>query len=123
MIAGTDRRETRAAETAVPFYELAPSHAPVHQAILEDIARLMETGAFTGVPAVGAFEEAYASYCGAPHCVGISNGLDALRLALIASGLESGDEVLVPAGTFVATLAAVTHAAGLPVLVDIGDVA
>ena len=60
-------------------------------------------------------------YCGADHCVGVASGLDALRLALIAAGIEPGDEVIVPANTFVATLEGVTQAGGVPVLVDVSE--
>jgi dTDP-4-amino-4,6-dideoxygalactose transaminase len=67
---------------------------------------------------VAAFEEAFTRFCGTRSCVGVSSGLDALRLGLIAAGIQPGDEVIVPANTFVATLEAVTQAGGRPVLVD-----
>jgi dTDP-4-amino-4,6-dideoxygalactose transaminase len=105
----------------VPFLDLAPAHRPLRGAILEDISELLESGAFTNGPPVARFEEAFASYCRVDHCVGVASGLDALRLGLIAMGLEPGAEVVVPAGTFVATLEAVTQAGGVPVPVDICD--
>ena len=61
-----------------------------------------------------AFEEAFAAYCGVRECVGVASGLDALRLALIALGLERGDEVIVPANTFIATVEAVSQAGASP---------
>ncbi|MGH9919183.1 MAG: DegT/DnrJ/EryC1/StrS family aminotransferase [Nitrososphaerales archaeon] len=94
-------------------------NAPVKEAILEEIANLIDTGRFTNGPAVEAFEGAFAAYCDVEHCVGVASGLDGLRLALVALGLEPGDEVIVPAQTFVATLEAVTQAGGLPVPVEI----
>jgi dTDP-4-amino-4,6-dideoxygalactose transaminase len=65
------------------------------------------------------FEDAFARYCGSAECVGVASGLDALRLALIAAGIEPGDEVIVPANTFIATFEAVTQAGGRPVPVDV----
>jgi dTDP-4-amino-4,6-dideoxygalactose transaminase len=105
----------------VPFLDLWPSHEAVRGSILADIAGLIEAGSFTGGTQVRAFEQAYAAYCGTPHCIGVASGLDALRLALLAAGLTPGDEVIVPAATFVASLEAVTQAGGRPVLVDVGE--
>jgi dTDP-4-amino-4,6-dideoxygalactose transaminase len=65
------------------------------------------------------FEQAFAAYCGTRHAVGTGSGLDALRLALLAFGVGPGDEVVVPAQTFVATLEAVTQAGARPVLADV----
>src|SRR5262245_3129749 len=103
----------------VPFLDLAPSHEPVAQDVLADVAGLLESGAYTNGPHVNAFEQAFAAYCGTEHSVGIANGLDALRLVLVALGLQPGDEVLVPAMTFIATFEAVTQAGGTPVPVDV----
>jgi dTDP-4-amino-4,6-dideoxygalactose transaminase len=105
----------------VPFLDLAPSHAALKAELLADIADLLDTGAFTNGPHVRAFESAFAEYCGVDHCVGVASGLDALRLGLVAIGIEPGDEVIVPAVTFVATLEAVTQAGGVPVVVDVGE--
>jgi dTDP-4-amino-4,6-dideoxygalactose transaminase len=113
--------ESRRASMNVPFYDLRASHESLRAPILDDLSELIESGRFTGGPQVGEFEAAFASYCGTADCVGVASGLDALRLALIAAGLEPGDEVLVPAGTFVASLEAVTQAGGRPVLADIGE--
>ena len=87
--------------------DLARTHASLSAEILQDFAELMETGAFVHGPAVARFEEAFAAETGVARCVGMSSGLDALRIALIAAGLERGEEVIVPAMTFVATLEAV----------------
>ena len=96
-------------------------HRPLEQALLDDIAQLLRSGAFTNGPAVAQFEEAFAAYCGVDHCVGVGSGLDALRLGLTATGIEPGAEVVVPAATFVATLEAVTQAGGVPVVVDVSE--
>jgi dTDP-4-amino-4,6-dideoxygalactose transaminase len=106
---------------AVPFLDLERVHAPLKEALLEDIGELLDTEAFTNGPAVARFEESFAAYCGVDHCVGVSSGLDALRLGLVATGLEAGEEVIVPAATFVATLEAVRQAGGVPVLADISE--
>jgi dTDP-4-amino-4,6-dideoxygalactose transaminase len=105
----------------VPFLDLWPSHEEIRGTILDDIAALIRSGRFIGGPQIGAFEDAFAVYCETRHAVGMASGLDALRLALLAMGLEPGDEVIVPAATFVASLEAVTQAGGRPVLVDVSD--
>jgi len=107
--------------TGVPFLDLRPSHDPVVAAILEDVAALIESNAYINGPAVAQFEREFADFCGSPYSVGLASGLDALRLALLAAELEPGDEVIVPAQTFVATLEAVTQAGGRPVIVDVRD--
>jgi dTDP-4-amino-4,6-dideoxygalactose transaminase len=106
---------------AIPFLDLRAAHAELRDGILEDVAALVESCAFTNGPAVADFERAFAAYCGTSDCIGLASGLDALRLALLAAELEPGDEVVVPAMTFVATLEAVTQAGGVPVLVDVRD--
>jgi dTDP-4-amino-4,6-dideoxygalactose transaminase len=107
--------------TTVPFLDLAPSNEPLRELILEAFERTISSGAFTNGPEVSEFEAAFADYCGARYCVGVASGLDALRLALVARGLEAGSEVIVPALTFAATVEAVVQAGGSPVLVDIAD--
>jgi dTDP-4-amino-4,6-dideoxygalactose transaminase len=109
--------ESRA--VSVPFLDLSHMHGPLKARLLDEIGELFDSGAFINGAAVAEFESAFASYCDAAHCVGLASGLDALRLGLLAVGLEPGDEVIVPAMTFVATLEAVTQAGGVPVVVDI----
>jgi len=103
----------------VPFLDLSPASAPLKERLLRAIGELFDTGAFTNGPIVADFEAAFAEYCDVDQCVGVASGLDALRLGLLATGLEPGDEVVVPAATFVATLEAVTQAGGVPVVVDV----
>ena len=105
----------------VPFLDLHGMHAGIKADILADMADLIETSAFSNGPAVAEFERAFAQFCGTSTCVGVASGLDALRLALIAAGIEPGDEVIVPANTFIATVEAVTQAGGRPVLADVSD--
>src|SRR5919206_3119507 len=105
----------------VPFLDLALVHADLKDAIIADIEDVIDTSAFTNGPQVIGFESAFAAYCGTEHAVGVASGTDALRLSLIAAGCAPGDEVIVPANTFIATLEAVTQAAGVPVLVDVTE--
>ena len=111
----------RARPLPVGFLELGHVHEDVKTQILEDISRLIDTNAFTNGPQVREFEEAFAEWCGSSHCIGLASGLDALRLALLAAGIEPGNEVIVPANTFIATFEAVTQAGGRPVPVDVGE--
>ena len=118
----TTASNTRASATSgVPFLDLSQMHDGVKDAILRSVAALIDEGAFTNGRAVGEFENAFARYCTTTHAVGLASGLDALRLALLAAGIEPGDEVIVPANTFVATLEAVTQSGGHPVLVDVTE--
>jgi dTDP-4-amino-4,6-dideoxygalactose transaminase len=110
-----------ATDVRVPFVDLGPSCRPLNARILADVADLLDSTHFHYGPQVAEFEERFASYCGAAHCVGMSSGLDALRLALVAAGIEPGDEVIVPANTFIATFAAVHQAGGTPVPVDASE--
>jgi dTDP-4-amino-4,6-dideoxygalactose transaminase len=84
--------------------------------------RVLKSGWFILGKEVEAFEKEFAEYCGTNHCIGVANGLDALRLILesykILEVLDEGDEVIVPANTFIATVLAVTHARLKPVLVE-----
>jgi dTDP-4-amino-4,6-dideoxygalactose transaminase len=113
-----ERNETH---LSVPFVDLGAAAATITPSILEAIGEIADSGAFSNGPAVRSFEDAFAASCGRLHCVGVASGLDALRLALIACGLEEGDEVIVPAMTFIATFEAVVQAGGRPVVVDVRE--
>ncbi|MGD0168031.1 MAG: DegT/DnrJ/EryC1/StrS family aminotransferase [Gaiellaceae bacterium] len=106
---------------SIPFLDLSASHDGLKAAILEEISTLIDSGAFTNGPQVAAFESAFAEFCGTEYCAGTGSGLDALRLALIAAGAGPGDEVLLPANTFAATIEAVIQARAKPVLADVGE--
>ncbi|MCU0269498.1 MAG: DegT/DnrJ/EryC1/StrS family aminotransferase [Acidimicrobiales bacterium] len=103
----------------VPFVDLAPIHAEIHDEVLARLTAIVERGDFVGGGAVGEFEEAWARYCGRRHAVGVANGTDALELALRALGVGPGDEVIVPANTFIATPEAVVAAGATPRFVDV----
>jgi dTDP-4-amino-4,6-dideoxygalactose transaminase len=105
----------------VPFVDLGRIHAPLKAQILADVGALVDAGAFANGPAVAEFERAFADFCGTAFVVGVASGLDALRLSLIALGAGPGDEVIVPADTFIATVEAVAQAGAVPVLVDVSE--
>jgi dTDP-4-amino-4,6-dideoxygalactose transaminase len=91
----------------------------------QDVAAVLEClkgGWLTMGPRTAQFEQAFAEFCGAPYAVAVSSGTAALHLALLAAGIGEGDEVLVPAMTFVADAAAVRYCGGTPVFVEpVGD--
>ena len=89
---------------------------PEIDAVISDV--LTKT-AFIGGAYVKDFEDAFAQFCGAKYCVGVANGTDALFVTLKCLGIGSGDEVIVPANTFIATAEAVTQAGGRVVFADI----
>jgi dTDP-3-amino-3,4,6-trideoxy-alpha-D-glucose transaminase len=105
----------------IPFRNLRGLHVPLRDEILAGISELLDTDAFTNGPQVEEFEHAFAGFCETERCVGVGSGLDALRLGLIATGIEPGDEVIVPANSFIATYAAIRQAGGVPVLVDASE--
>jgi dTDP-4-amino-4,6-dideoxygalactose transaminase len=109
------------AVTHVPFVDLSPASDAVRERLLQRVSDLLDRGDFINGAAVVEFEEAFAEYCGVRRCVGMSSGLDALRLGLTATGLEAGAGVVVPAATFAATFEAVLQAGGKIVVVDVGD--
>jgi dTDP-4-amino-4,6-dideoxygalactose transaminase len=96
-------------------------NGPLKSELLVELGKLIDAGTFVNGPQVAQFEERFASYSGQKHCVGLASGLDALRLALLAGGIEPGDEVVMPAQTFVATAEAVTQAGGIPVFADVSE--
>ena len=82
--------------------------------------RVMNSGWYILGKEVAVFEKEFAAYCGVKHCIGLSNGFDALRLLLEAYGIGEGDEVIVPSHTFIATWLAVSHVGAVPVPVEPG---
>jgi dTDP-4-amino-4,6-dideoxygalactose transaminase len=105
----------------VPFVDLGPVNDVVRERVLARIRETIDRGDFTNGRAVPDFERQFAEHSGHRHCVGLSSGLDALRLFLLASGLAPEDGVIVPASTFAATFEAVLQAGGRPIVVDVGD--
>src|SRR6266850_1084567 len=98
----------------VPFLDLAAHHAPLRSEIDAAIGEVIDCGAFAGGPFVSGFERNFAAYCGCEHAIGVGSGTDALWLALLASGVGSGDEVITVPNTFMATAEAITHCGATP---------
>ncbi len=93
----------------VPFLDLRAAYETKRSAISAALLRVAESGSYLLGAELAAFESEFARFCVAAHCVGVANGLDALRLALLALGVEPGDEVVVPSNTYIATWLAVSQ--------------
>lgn len=102
----------------VPFLDLEGGYAELRREIAAAVARVLASARYIGGPEVDRFEEAFARYCEASHCVGVGSGLDALHLILRAWGIGPGDEVLVPSNTFIATWLAVSAVGATPIPVE-----
>ena len=106
----------------IPFLDLQMINLRHKEAFLEIMERVLESGWFILGKEVESFEEEYAAYCGVKHCVGVASGLDALTLILkaykVMGEFKDGDEVIVPANTYIATILAVSHAGLVPVPVE-----
>jgi dTDP-4-amino-4,6-dideoxygalactose transaminase len=102
----------------VPFLDLGRAHAELAAPIAEAIGRVLANGQYVLGPEVDAFEAEFAEYVGCDHGIGVANGLEALVLALRALDVGPGDEVIVPAQTFIATWLAVSAVGATPVPVE-----
>lgn len=102
-----------------PFFDINASHAELAEELTSAFNRVMRSGHLIMGPELSAFEGEFARYCGAKHCVGVGNGLDALALTLRAKNIKEGDEVLVPSHTFIATWLGVSMVGATPVPVEI----
>ena len=107
------------ASLPVPLVDLAAEHAEVADEVRAGWDRVLASATFLHGTEADRFELAFARFCGVGGCVGVASGSDALELALRAAGVGAGDEVIVPAATFVATALAVLRAGARPVLVDV----
>jgi dTDP-4-amino-4,6-dideoxygalactose transaminase len=103
----------------VPFIDLRRQYSVIGAEIERAVSAVLAGGQYILGPEVHAFEAELARYCGAAHGIGVASGTDALRLALEAVGVGPGDEVIVPAFTFVATAEVVTNLGAAPVFADI----
>jgi dTDP-4-amino-4,6-dideoxygalactose transaminase len=102
----------------VPFVSLKSAHDKVREDIQVKLNALLDKGDFVLGGEVGSFEAEYARFSQTKYCIGTSNGLDALKISLNALGIGKGDEVIVPAHTYIATIFAVMDAGATPVLVE-----
>jgi len=106
---------------AIPLTRLAESDPALRAELLAVVERVADASAFTLGAEVERFEEAFASFCATDHCVGVSSGTAALELTLRALGIGPGDEVIVPANSFIATAEAVSATGATPCLVDVDE--
>lgn len=108
--------------TVIPFLDLKRLNDPYRADIVEAVNRVVSSGWYIGGPEVEAFEHDLATYQESQYVVGVSNGLDALRLILEGykqlGRLKEGDEIIVPANTYIATILAISQARLKPVLVE-----
>ncbi|MBW2388414.1 MAG: DegT/DnrJ/EryC1/StrS family aminotransferase [Deltaproteobacteria bacterium] len=102
----------------IPLVDLAIQHREIADEIKRGFEEVFERTSFIHGPAVAEFERAFAKFSGVRHCVGVGSGTDAIELILRAQGIGNGDEVIVPANTFIATPLAVTRVGAVPVFVD-----
>ena len=103
----------------IPFLDLKVQYKQIEQEVMPMITRAMANGAFVGGEQVSFFETEFASFCNSSYCVGVNSGTDALRFALMAIGVDPGDEVITVPNTFIATTEAISQVGAKPVFVDI----
>lgn len=103
----------------IPFADFTPMHSEIRSEMTAAFEKTYTDGWFIGGEPCARFEKNFAAYVGAKYCIGCGNGLDGLRMMLSAAGIGAGDEVIVPAQTYIATALAVTYAGATPVYVDI----
>ena len=102
----------------IPCLDLKGQHQQVKAEVFAAFEKVYENTAFSGGPFVEEFEKSFSAYTGTKHTIGVSNGTTALHLAMLALGIGPGDEVIVPADTFIATVWGVSHVGATPVFVD-----
>ncbi len=102
----------------VPFLDLKAAYLELKDELDAAARRVLESGWYILGAEVEAFESEFAAYCEVKHCIGVANGLDALHLILKGYGIGTGDEVIVPANTYIATWLAVSYAGATPVPVE-----
>ncbi len=102
----------------IPFLDLKKQYLQIRQEVLAATEKVFSDTAFSGGPYVESFEKNFAAFCGTKYAAGVNNGTTALHLAMLALGIKQGDEVLLPANTFIATAWCVSYVNATPVFVD-----
>lgn len=105
----------------IPFLDLVSPHRKLEEGLVAVFRQALRTGRFVGGPMVEAFEQDFAEYCNTEYCIGVSSGTDALRFAIIASGVKKNNIVVTVPNTFIATTEAITQAGAIPDFVDIDE--
>jgi dTDP-4-amino-4,6-dideoxygalactose transaminase/acetyltransferase-like isoleucine patch superfamily enzyme len=129
IVAGNPARVIRSLKAAalsaepasIPFLDLITPHRELEHELVSVFRESLNTASFVGGSRVEEFEKDFASLCGAAHCVGVGSGTDALRFALMASGVKPGDSVITVPNTFIATAEAISQAGALPEFVDVEE--
>jgi dTDP-4-amino-4,6-dideoxygalactose transaminase len=105
----------------VPFVDLVAPHVELEQELMSVFRTVLKSAGFIGGPLVDGFERDFAHLCDVQHCVGVGSGTDALRFALIATGVDPGSVVVTVPNTFIATTEAISQAGAFPEFVDIDE--
>lgn len=105
----------------ISFGRLDLMHNEIREEIDNAIKRVIDNSYYIDGPYLKQFEENWAKYCETNYCVGLGNGLEGLKLALIALGVKEGDEVIIPSHTFIATALAVSNCGAIPVFVEANE--
>lgn len=108
-------------DSNIPFLDLVTPHVEMEQELTGVFRKALHTAGFIGGAMVEEFETSFAEFCGVDHAVAVSSGTDALRFALMACGILSGDVVVTVPHTFIATTEAISQAGALPEFVDIDE--
>lgn len=106
------------AKREVSFLDMKPQYLELKDELDQAYHRVMESGRYILSGEVDAFEQEFAAYIGSKHCIGVGNGLEALQLILMGYGIGHGDEVIVPANTYIASWLAVSYTGATPVPVE-----
>jgi len=108
-------------DVTIPFLDLVTPHIELEEELIALFRRVLHSAGFIGGPIVSDFEKAYAAFCETTHAIAVNSGTDALRFALIACGVKTGDVVITVPNTFIATTEAISQAGALPEFVDIDE--
>ncbi len=105
----------------IPFLDLKSNYNSIKKEINLSMQHVLNSTRFIKGPFLEKFEKDFASYIGVKYCIGVASGTDALHLSLVALGITKGDEVILPANTFAATVYAILYCGAKPVLVDVDE--
>jgi dTDP-4-amino-4,6-dideoxygalactose transaminase len=108
-------------QQSVPFLDLVTPHRELEEELVAAFREALRSAAFIGGPQVESFEREFAAYCGTKYCVGVANGTDAVRFALMAAGVGPGDAVVTVAHTFIATVEAISQCGAETEFVDVDE--
>src|SRR5439155_14610369 len=103
----------------IPLVDLVTPHQELEDELVSVFKTALKTAGFIGGPIVEAFEREFAEFCGVQYCVGVGSGTDALRLALIAAGVQPGATVVTVPNTFIASTEAISQACARSDFVDV----